>query len=258
MRCFLLVLGLLGCWTVSSSAEEKVVEYTTVEARGKLEIIGDGTELLGQGVAGFPARVARNNLSFGDNKELLAQAKKLDGQTVLIRGSLGVWSPLTAGPPKEFHPYIHVTSIRAADADQEDAVSAEARAELLKGLTVTGTLTKVIGNFGTPGIPEAGDAFELELDKLPQLMLKFQTPDERTRAHYMPFPRPLKVESMKQAKKGSGSGRAAIHMSAGDGDRRVLIQVIAESLQPGSKARICLYENGGFIGSMAEAEGVLK
>ncbi len=265
MRCFLLMVGLLGLFALPLQAEEKKpAEYCKVEIRGTLHFDSEKDELLHIQAIGFRARAAGKNLMFGENKELVALAKKLNGKTVLIHGHLGIWSPLTAGPPKEHVPYIQVTDIKAADDPvklQEDKqaaeVAAKEAAELVKGLAVTGTVTKAIGNFCSPGRPVAGDTFEFAFDELPQEKLKFTTPDAQT--HYIPLSAPLHVVHVKQqGEKISGPRRAAIHLSATDADRKFLIQVIAESLEKGSKVRIYVYENSGFLGSMAEGEGELK
>jgi hypothetical protein len=270
MRCLLLVMGLVGSLAMRLQAEEKQpakppADYCNVELRGTLEISPNGGELVDvQGIA-FSATAGGHNLIFGENKELAAAAKKLDGKKVLINGHPRTWSPLSAVAPTTFIPYIEVTAIKAADEAEEKsqvlALSAEEAKEataLVKGLVVTGTLTKVIGGLGSPGTPAAGDAFELEFDKLPHLMLKFVTAEANHGTHYIPLPAPLQVVHVKQSAKVDGPRRTAIHLSAKSASNKLLIQVLAESLEKGSKVRIYLYVDSGFLGSMAEAEGVLK
>jgi hypothetical protein len=256
MRCFLFVMVLLGSPAMGLQAEEKSAakpppDYCNVELRGTLNIGPHQGEILHPQAFESTSTAGGHKLIFGENKELAAAAKKLDGKKVLIKGHPGTWSPLTAGPPTTFIPFIRVTAIQAADVDQEAA-------ELLKGLTVTGSLTKVIGGFGSPGRPEAGDTFEIEFDQLPREMLKLTAPGGKEATHYIPFAAPLRMVQVKQSEKAEEPRRTAIHLSAADANRKFLVQVIAESPGKGSKVRVYFYEDGGFLGSMAEGEGVLK
>ena len=56
-------------------------------------------------------------LAFGDNKELAALAKDLDGKAVLISGELrrAYEGPISGLFPPRFDDYIQVSGLKAAD-----------------------------------------------------------------------------------------------------------------------------------------------
>jgi hypothetical protein len=141
-------------------------------------------------------------------------------------------------------------------AAEEAPDDSEARM-LVKGLIVEATLQQVIGTFNTHGRPQIRDKFAIEFDNLPQKMLKL-IPAEKGGSPYIAFSAPLVIERIKRSGKIEPPRRAVIHLSASDAQGKFLIQIIAESLERGSKVRIFLYQEGGFVGSMAEADGVLK
>lgn len=137
-------------------------------------------------------------------------------------------------------------------------------ATLVEGLVVKGALTQVIGYFVTYGRPSVGNTFEIDLSNLPKEKMEFTRNAEDRSGHsgpypsYIPFSVPLMIERVRQEEPVAKPGRAVIHLSANDGGRKFLIQVQADSLEKGSKVRVLFYQDGGFIGSMAEAEGVFK
>jgi hypothetical protein len=152
--------------------------------------------------------------------------------------------------------YLFLNSVALCAAGETQEASPDKR-ELVQGLIVQGTLKQVIGHFNTHGRPEIGDTLELEFDNLPQKMLKLKP--QKNGSPYIPFSTPLLLTDVKQqSAKLEPPRRAVIHLAAGDANSKFLIQIVAESLERGSKVRIYLYQDGGFIGSMAEAEGVLK
>jgi hypothetical protein len=121
MRCFLLMLGLLSSFSYSSWAgDEKQPkkapsDYIKVEIRGRLNIGADQQELVDRQALQFGATILDMGLIFGENKELAALAKKLDGKTALVNGYLRRWAPLTAGPPTHYVSYVEVTALKAAE-----------------------------------------------------------------------------------------------------------------------------------------------
>ncbi len=134
--------------------------------------------------------------------------------------------------------------------------------ELVKGLVVAGTLKQVIGTFSSYGTPSVGNTFELDLSKLPGEKLVFtRIPDassNRSGPSYIPFSAPMAIEEVRRGSSVTGPTRTAIHLSARDAHGKFLIQIITDGLEKGSKVRIGFYKEGGFLGSMAEGEGVLK
>lgn len=134
--------------------------------------------------------------------------------------------------------------------------------ELVKGLVVAGTLKQVIGTFSSYGTPSVGNTFELDLSKLPAEKLVFtRIPDDlssRSGPSYIPFSAPMTIEQVRRGRAVTGPSRTAIQLSARDAHGKFLIQIITEGLEKGSKVRIGFYKEGGFLGSMAEGEGVLK
>ena len=130
--------------------------------------------------------------------------------------------------------------------------------DLVKGLTVTGTLKQVIGDFSSHGTPEIGDTFELNLDTLPKEKIQL-TPLQKGAISYMPFHAPMAITRVKQVTEKSGPRRAVIELSAIDDHGKIVIRIMAEDLAKGSKVRVIFYRPADqFLGSMAEAEGVLK
>jgi hypothetical protein len=130
----------------------------------------------------------------------------------------------------------------------------------VKGFVVTGALTKVIGTFHSRGVPNAGLLFEIDLGNLPQKKFTFvdpQRPFEKA-SFFIPFSATLAIESVRLQK--GGTGRAVINLSAVDASGKFLIQVAAEKLEKGRKVKVWFSRDGGteFMGSMAEAEGILK
>jgi hypothetical protein len=260
-------------------AAKPPANYFRVEIRGTLKIAGDGHELVDlQGIA-FAANVLGTGLVFGDNRDLLARAKTLDGKKVLIRGDLQRWSPLTAGPPTHYVTYVAVTALEAAPAGDAGGKpppaewnrAAEAKAEAekeaaqtaavvaqLKGLVVSASLKQSIGSFSSFGAPAVGNSFEIDFDKLPTEKLTLTAAEPGHGSHYIPFSGPLRIEYAKQGKKVTGPARTVINLSAGTAGSMFRIQVLAEGLEKGSKVRVILYRDSGFAGSMAEGEGVVK
>lgn len=129
--------------------------------------------------------------------------------------------------------------------------------DLVKGLSVTGTLKQVIGSFGSHGIPKLGDTFEINLDNLPQEKIKL-APVKIGESSYMPFHAPMTVTRVQQVKKESSPRRTVIELSAIDRHDKFVIRILAEDLAKGSKVIVIFYHPADFLGSMAEAEGVLK
>jgi hypothetical protein len=121
MRRFILMFGLFASLAVSTSAGDKnkpakaPSDYIKVEIRGTLQILANEHELVHVQGLEFTATILGTGLIFGDNKELAALSKKLDGKTVLINGYLRRWSRLTAGPPTHYVHYVEVTALKAAE-----------------------------------------------------------------------------------------------------------------------------------------------
>lgn len=130
-------------------------------------------------------------------------------------------------------------------------------ADLVKGLTVTGTLKQAIGDFSSHGIPKVGDTFEINFDDLPKQKIEL-TPLKNGETSYMPFHASLAVSRVKQVKKETVPRRTVIELSAIDRHDKFVIRIMAEDLAKGGKVRVIFYHPADTIGSMAEAEGVLK
>jgi len=132
MRCFMLALGLPFVMALVSWADDKkeppkpAPTYFKVEVRGTLRVaekveVVSGT--LAQELAKQPvnATITRPGmvmyLAFGDNKELAALAKKLDGKAVLITGELrrAYEGPISGLFPPRFDDYIQATTLKAAE-----------------------------------------------------------------------------------------------------------------------------------------------
>ena len=137
----------------------------------------------------------------------------------------------------------------------------------LNGLVVHGSITQVIGNFNTYGHIRPADTFEIDLTNLPKEKIDFIHPSEPKRDFqpYVPFKGLLTVEKVEIVAKpgdpGWGKGCAIISLTTGKRDlESLIIEVWADELKKGSAARIYIYSGNraGIIGSMAEAEGVLK
>jgi predicted FMN-binding regulatory protein PaiB len=98
--------------------------YFKVEVRGTLRVT-DKVEVvsatLAQELAKQPVNATITGwgvyLAFGDNKELAALAKKLDGKAVLIGGELrrAYEGPISGLFPPRFDDYIQVTALKAAE-----------------------------------------------------------------------------------------------------------------------------------------------
>lgn len=135
-------------------------------------------------------------------------------------------------------------------------------ADLVKGLTVTGTLKQVIGSFNSFGIPNIGNTFEIDLSNLPKEKITFTRPkdsaDSGLGPSYMPFHAPMSITRVQQVKKATGPRRSVIELSAIDRHDKFVIRIMAEDLAKGSKVTVIFYHPHDFLGSMAEAEGVLK
>ena len=147
MRRFLLVIGLLCAMAFPSWAQEKQPvkpppPYFKVEIRGTLQLtktVFGPIEPLKVANQPVKANIELSNVSmtldFGDNKELAALAKTLDGKTVLLSGELrravekelsgypnldfeprlAVQPPLSKYPRLRFVDYVLVTSLKAAE-----------------------------------------------------------------------------------------------------------------------------------------------
>jgi hypothetical protein len=117
----MLMLGLFCSLSVPSWAGDKKEpekapsNYIKVEIRGTLQVVADSQELVDRQGIHFNATILNMGLVFGENKELAALAKKLDGKTVMINGNLRRWSQLTAGPPTHYVHYVQVTALKAAE-----------------------------------------------------------------------------------------------------------------------------------------------
>jgi hypothetical protein len=148
MRSFVLVIGLIGSMVLPSRASDDkqplraLPTYFKVEIRGTMHVtkLASGAfeplKLASQPVhATIETSGVSMRLDLGEDKELVALAKKLHGKTVLISGELhrAVDKELsgypnleleqrpTAGPPLANHPrlrfvdYIHVTALKTAE-----------------------------------------------------------------------------------------------------------------------------------------------
>lgn len=147
----------------------------------------------------------------------------------------------------------------------EEPPSAEEVA-LVRQFTVTGRLTKVIGSFSSYGTPSEGGAFKLDLAVLPKEKIEFIRAGDDPLGEagskfpaYMPFRGPLVIERLRREAPVRETSRAAIHLAARKDGFTFLINIMADRLEKGSKVRVQIYHAGGsFMGSMAEAEGVLE
>jgi hypothetical protein len=117
----MLVIGSLCASTLPAWAQEKKqsvkppADYFKVEIRGTLRVMEGRHELVSTQALEFTALVLDTGLIFGDDKDLVALAKNLDGKKVIISGHLRKWSKLTAGPPTQFVHYVQVTALKAAE-----------------------------------------------------------------------------------------------------------------------------------------------
>lgn len=130
-------------------------------------------------------------------------------------------------------------------------------ADLVKGLTVTGTLRQVIGDFSSHGRPKVGDTFEIDLDALPKEMIKL-APLKKGGISYTPFHAPMVLTLVRQVEEPTVPRRSVIELSAIDRHDKFVIRILAADLAKGSKVRVIFYHPADFLGSMAEAEGELK
>lgn len=125
MRRLVLAVGLLCATALPARLADQVQppkappDYFRVELRGKLGVAetADGLALDVPEMAKQPAQVSVHGmrLAFGDDKDLAALAKKLDGKTVVVTGELGQWSPRTAARSPVVVSYIRVTTLKAAE-----------------------------------------------------------------------------------------------------------------------------------------------
>lgn len=150
----------------------------------------------------------------------------------------------------------------SASALAGERAPAEAE-DLVKGFVVTGTLKQVIGNFNSYGTPGVGNTFTLDLANLPTERIQFTRQPEAGRPDsfpsYMPFSAPLHLEGVRREDPVTKPGRAAINLSTADAGPRFLVQIQADRLEKGSKVRVLFFVGAlGFMGSMAEADGVLR
>jgi hypothetical protein len=129
--------------------------------------------------------------------------------------------------------------------------------DLVKGLTVTGKLKQVIGHFSSHGWPQIGDTFEIDLDNLPKEKITL-VPGRAGATSSMPFHAPMAITRVAQVKQMQGKRRTVIDLNAIDIHDKFVIRIIAEDLAKGSKVDITLDHPGDPLGSMAEAEGVIK
>lgn len=155
--------------------------------------------------------------------------------------------------------FAAILSLSAANSEApktEPAAKVE-NADLVKGLAVKGTLKQVIGEFSSHGPPAIGDTFEINLDDLPKEKITL-VPLRKGAVSYMPFHAPMALTRVKQVKKETVPRRTVIELSAIDRDDKFAIRIVAEDLAKGSKVRVIFYHPADPLGSMAEAEGVLK
>ena len=199
----------------------------------------------------------RYELSFGNSPKtegFVNLAEKSIGKTVLVAGELA--------PPR--HPQSQILEVAAFSAPEADPEDKAANADLVKGLIVTGTLKQAIGTFSSFGIPSVGNTFEIDLTNLPKDKIVFTRPKSDPLAQsgaspsYMPFHAPMSVTRVQQVKKETGPRRTVIELSAIDRHDKFVIRIMAEDLAKGSKVIVIFYHPADVIGSMAEAEGVLK
>jgi hypothetical protein len=115
LLCGIFLLAIAGWAAANGGGGKAASDYIKVEIRGKLQVVGDKQELVDRQAIQFNATILDMGLVFGDNKELAALAKKLNGKTVLINGYLRRWSQLTAGPPTHYVHYVQVTALKAAE-----------------------------------------------------------------------------------------------------------------------------------------------
>jgi len=125
MRRLVLVVGLLCSTVLPARSDDKKEppkappDYCKVEVRGKLGVADTADELSLDvpEMAKQPVQMTIRGmrLAFGDDKDLAALAKKLDGKTVVVTGELGQWSPRTAARSPVVVSYIRVTTLKAAD-----------------------------------------------------------------------------------------------------------------------------------------------
>jgi len=132
MRYSMPVFGLVLSMAVPSLADDKKEPpkapptYFKVEVRGTLRV-ADQAEVVSASLAQELAKQSVHativtsgmgmSLAFGDNKELAALAKKLDGKAVLISGDLrrAYEGPISGLFPPRYDDFIQVTALKAAD-----------------------------------------------------------------------------------------------------------------------------------------------
>jgi hypothetical protein len=132
----------------------------------------------------------------------------------------------------------------------------------VKGFILRGMLKQFIGSFNTPGHPNVGDTFEIDLANLPKNMINFSRAASDLAAYsdphtgYVPFSVPLTIEQVEKSIPAHGS--SLIRLSSVDAYSKFVIQVRARELVNGATATVFLYsESTGRILCLAEAVGVL-
>src|SRR5947199_4772432 len=119
MRSYVLVIGLLCSTALPSWAQDKKppAPYFKLEIRGTLRVAKiafgrfEPVKLVKQAAKGtIEASGVVMRLDFGEDKELAALAKTLDGKTVLVRGELrrATGKELTGYSPLDREPHLAV------------------------------------------------------------------------------------------------------------------------------------------------------
>jgi hypothetical protein len=143
------------------------------------------------------------------------------------------------------------------------ATPATATIPQLPALTIQAKLTKVIGYVGTIAHPFPGDVLELKLRELPEKFLYLPRPsqDGKTvdkKAAWIPLGEPLVLEQFETDPPNHGGG-SKIRFRSSHHQSKLVIQIKARGLTPGSKVHVLLYhEHDGAPYGMAEAVGVFE
>lgn len=139
------------------------------------------------------------------------------------------------------------------------AVHGDSQTELA-GLKFHGSMKQIIGVFSTYGHPAVGDELNLDFGKLPTDKIGLSRPNfdpDRDVRPYIPFQKPFQVTFFERGKPEIGGSYFVL--TSTDVNSKLVLQVWARELKPGTAAKIYFYEETfGRIGCMAEAEGVLK
>lgn len=134
----------------------------------------------------------------------------------------------------------------------------EATSTTTPWLFPTNTVKQAIGNFNSYSPIRIGDSFELDFDSLPVKRIELISA-QTGKTHIVPLGAPLQIQ---EAFRWSGGKTCAIKImeaSTANPPHDCRILIVAQSLEKGSTVQVRIYvSGGGFIGSMAEAEGVLK